>query len=204
MMKSVVRPVAVLGIASIFATMSASGAHAEDAPSTEELLQKCDGADYCEFTPTSNEPFLSKSEQVSPMSPNCNQSIVDLQADWSQTKGSSDSVGGSVTASSGVMGLFEASIEINYNHTWTTTDTKGGRLTVHIGPNELGYVTRATPMSRVTGTYELHFGDRLDGHYYWFTPPVTVEGPDPARVADEVVQGHTRPMSPEETALYCS
>lgn len=205
MIKSAMRLLAIVGIASLFSVVFTTGAYAEDVPpTTEQLLEKCDGADYCEFTPTSNEPFLSPAEQVSPMSPNCNNSIVDLQADWSQTKGSSDSVGGSVTASSGVMGLFEASIEIRYDHAWTNTDSKGGRLTIHIAPGELGFVTRATPMSRVTGTYELHFGDRLAGHYFWFTPPVTVEGPDPARVADEVVQGRTRAMTPEENALYCS
>jgi hypothetical protein len=194
MMKSATRLLATVALTSLVSIGLVSTAHADDAPTTEELLEKCDGADFCEFTPTSNEPFLTDSERVSPMSPNCNTSIVDLQANWSQTKGSSDSVGGSVTASSGVMGLFEASIEVNYNHTWTNTDTKGGMLTIHIAPGELGYVTRSTPMSRVKGTYELHF---------WFTPEVTVEGPDPARIADEVVQGHTRTMTDSERDLYC-
>lgn len=203
MKKPALRLLTTVALSSVFSIGLVSTAHADEAPSTDELLSKCDGADFCEFTPTSSEPFLTDSERVSPMSPNCNTSVVDLAANWSKTTGSSDSVGGSVTASSGVMGLFEASIEVNYNHTWTNTDTKGGLLTIHIAPGELGYVTRATPMTRVKGTYELHFADKLDGHYYWFTPEVTVEGPDPDRIADEVVQGHTRTMTAEEHDLYC-
>lgn len=203
-MKSATRLLATVGLASMISVGLVSTAQAEDGPTTDELLQQCDGADYCEFTPTSKEQFLTPAEQVSPMSPNCNNSIVDLAANWTQTKGTSDSLGGSVTATVGVFDLFEASLEVNYNHTWTNTDTKGGILTIHIAPGELGYVTRTTPMTRVTGTYELHFGDRYEGHYYWYTAPITVEGPDPARVADEIVQGHTRPMTPEERARFCT
>lgn len=181
-----------------------SAAQAADTPTTEELLALCATADYCKFTPTSNEPFVSDPEQVSPVAPNCDPYIVDLWSNWSQTKGSSDSVGGSVTASASAFGVFTTAFEINYSHEWTSSNTTGNSLTLHVPQGNIGYVTRAAAMNRVTGTYELHFGDRFHGHYYWYTAPVTIEGPDTTRPSSEVVQPHNRPMTDSERAQFCS
>jgi len=187
----------------LLALLPAASASAEETPTTEQLLAECETADYCEFTPTSNELYVTEPEQVSPLSPNCDPSVVDFQANWSQTKGSTDSIGGSVTAKTGVMGLFEASFEANYSHAWTATSTTGGFLTLHVPEGNIGYITKATAMNRVTGTYEIHFGDRFYGHYYWYTAPVTIDGPDTTRPSSEVIQGHNQLMSDTERAQFC-
>ncbi|WP_256041454.1 hypothetical protein [Cryobacterium sp. SO1] len=196
-----------IGAASIggllLALVPATGAMAEDTPTTEELLAQCESADFCEFTPTSNELYVTEAEQVSPLSPNCDPDVVDFQANWSQTKGTTDSVGGSVTASAKVMEVFEVSVEANYSHAWTSTSTTGGFLTLHVPEGNIGYITKATAMNRVTGTYELHFSDRYYGHYYWYTAPVTIEGPDTTRPSSEVIQGHNKVMSADERAQFC-
>ena len=180
-----------------------SAAQAADTPTTEELLALCATADYREFTPTSNEPFVNDPEQVSPVAPNCDLYIVDLWSNWSQTKGSSDSVGGSVTGSASAFDLFMTAFEIDYSHEWTSTKTFGSALTLHVPPGNIGYVTRAAAMNRVTGYYELHFANRSYGHYYWYTAPMTLEGLDITRPSSEVVQPHNRPMTDSERTQFC-
>ncbi|MGX9899498.1 hypothetical protein ACW0JT_05660 [Arthrobacter sp. SA17] len=184
--------------------LPATAAMAADGPTTEELLALCEEADHCEFVPVSSERYTTEQKPVSPLSPNCGPGIVDLQSNWTETTGSSDTVGGSITAKSGVLfGLFEASVEANYNHQWTRSDTKGGFVTVHVAPFSIGYVTKSTAMERVTGYYKMNFGERKWGHYYWNTANVTIEGPDKNGIASELVQGHTPAMTSEERALHC-
>ena len=184
--------------------LPATAAMAAEGPTTEELLAACEGADHCEFVPDSSERYTTDLKLVSPMSPNCGPGVVDLQSNWSETTGSSDTVGGAITVKSGVLfGLFEASVEANYNHQWSRSDSRGGFVTVHVPALSIGYVTKSTAMERVKGHYKMNFGERRWDHYYWTTSTVTVEGPDKNGIGNEIVQGHTRPMTNEERALYC-
>ncbi|WP_247041476.1 hypothetical protein [Arthrobacter rhizosphaerae] len=184
--------------------LPATAAMAAEGPTTEELLAACEGADHCEFVPVSSERYTTDVKLVSPMSPNCGPGVVDLQSNWTETTGSSDTVGGSITAKSGVLfGLFEASIEANYNHQWSRSDSKGGFVMVHVPALSIGYVTKSTAMERVKGYYKMNFSERRWDHYYWTTSTVTVEGPDKNGIGNEIVQGHTRPMTNEELALHC-
>lgn len=181
-----------------------SAAQAADTPTTEELLALCATADYCKFTPTSNEPFVSDQEVVSTPVANCDRRPVDAWINWSQTKTNSDSVGGSITGSADILEIYKVAIEVNYNHTWTTSQTSGSAVTVHIPQGNIGYVTKATAMSRVTGTWELHFANRFYGHYYWYTAPVTIEGPDTTQPNSGIVLPHNGPMTDSQRTLYCA
>jgi hypothetical protein len=183
--------------------LPAAGAMAADGPSTQELLAACEGADHCEFVPVSSEKYTASQKLVSPMSPNCGPGVVDLQSNWTETTGSSDTVGGSITAKSGVFGLFEASVEANYNHQWNRSNSTGGFVMVHVPAQSIGYVTKSTAMERVNGYYKMNFGERRWDHYSWTTSGVSVDGPDKNGIGNEIVQGHTRPMTSGERTQYC-
>ena len=187
----------------LLSVMPMSAAQAADTPTTEELLAQCAMADYCQFTPTNNEQFLSDPEMAAPRVPNCYPGVVDSWTSWSNTKSTSDSVGGSVTGSVDIFEVYKAAFAVTYNHEWTSSQTTGSALTLHVPQGNIGYVTTATVMSRVTGTWELHFANRFYGHYYWYTAPVSVEGPDSALQNSGVILPYNRPMTDSERITNC-
>jgi uncharacterized membrane protein len=56
---------------------------------------------------------------------------------------------------------------------------------VDVRPGEKGWVERAPKMQKVTGQYEMHFGDPYYGHYIWYLD-FTADGPMPGSTGDIV------------------
>lgn len=156
--------------------LAAPQASADSVPSTADLLAACSWADYCQFHPQSYWTYIGPAHQVGPTVFNCG-SVTDSQTiNWSDTTGSSNSVGVSVSGSVKFAEVFEAEIQASYGHTWTTSHTDGGSDTVNVPPFHNGWITRGTAKQEATGWYELHFGSRYYGHYIWYIHDYTESG----------------------------
>jgi hypothetical protein len=182
--------------------MMAPGASAEDGPTARELLDKCDnGTDVCLFHPDAA-PTVSMGEahQVGDSAFNCTGDIQRSTVGWSDTTGESNSLGVSLSAEYGFAEVFKMTIETSYQHTWESSHTESEQTNIDVRPGEVGWVTREAQMQRVTGTYELHFGDPFYGHYYWYVP-FDATGPLPD--APSTKTQHTRAMTDDERAQHC-
>ncbi|MFJ7063053.1 hypothetical protein ACIQVA_36220 [Streptomyces microflavus] len=179
-------------------------AQADDArPSDAELLAKCDnGTKKCVFHPGgSMTEFRGPRRQVGSDYPNCTSLPQRSSRSWSETTESSNSVGLSMTVTVGYEGLFNsfsASITTSFEHTWRTAHTESSSTFVEVRPGEVGWLTRAPDMQKVSGTYELIFKDRFHGKRYWYVP-FKAEGP----VGTSSMAQRTRPMTEEEKAAWC-
>ncbi|MFJ8074573.1 hypothetical protein ACIQ7Q_11735 [Streptomyces sp. NPDC096176] len=153
-------------------------AAAEDQPTAEQIMADCgSGEGKCTFnSPKVGEAYLGKARQVSDLLYNCTTSPASQSMSWADTVGSSHSVGGSVTVGGGIEGIITASVTATYNYTWQSSHTETSNFTVTVRPGEVGWISRAQVMQRITGTWQTHYEDRKWDHYYWFVPDV-VTGP---------------------------
>lgn len=185
-----------------FAPTAAMANTQEEKPTPRELLDKCDnGTDVCLFHPSgAPEIFKGASHQVGDSAYNCTEDPQRSGIGWSDTTGESNSFGVSLSAEYGFSEVFKVSIETSYGHTWSSSHTESQTTYIDVRPGEVGWVTRAPQMQRVSGQYEMHFGDRYYGHYYWYLP-FTATGPVPD--ASSTITQHTRPMTDQERSEHC-
>ncbi|MEU9499043.1 hypothetical protein [Streptomyces sp. NPDC048196] len=159
-------------------TAMAAPAVAADDPTREQLMADCaSGEGKCSF----NEPVLGKAylgdfHQVSDSLYNCSTSDATQSMGWSDTVGSTDSAGVSVTAGGKIAGLIDLSVTATYSHTWSSSHTENSSLSMTVKPGEVGWISRAQVMQTVSGTWQTHYDSPKWGHYYWFVPD-TVTGP---------------------------
>ncbi|MFE2227712.1 hypothetical protein [Streptomyces kronopolitis] len=156
----------------------AGPAVADDGPSREQLKADCaSGAGKCSFNePVLGKAFLGDFRQVSNSLYNCSTSDATQSMGWSDTVGSTDSAGVSVTAGGNIAGLIDLSVTATYNHTWSSSHTENSSLNMTVKPGEVGWISRAQVMQTVSGTWQTHYDDPKWGHYYWFVPD-KVTGP---------------------------
>jgi hypothetical protein len=185
----------VRSLMAVLAAVSAVGvflagagvAQADSSPTSLELLQKCNnGTDVCVFHPNRGPQLYSGNpHQIGTTLFNCGPGSATKSVSWSDSTGESNSVGVSFIIANegdiaGAFAAFKSELEISYGHRWGSTDTTTRTTNVTVSAGQKGWLVRQTPMQRVTGTYELHFGYRFYGHYYWYIP-FTVTGPAPGR-----------------------
>ncbi|MBM4795765.1 hypothetical protein HXP44_27840 [Streptomyces sioyaensis] len=162
----------------LVATMAVPAAAADDGPAREQLIADCASGDgKCSF----NEPKLGKAylgdfRQVSNSLYNCSTSNATQSMGWSDTVGSTDSAGVSVTAGGKIAGLIDLSVTATYNHTWSSSHTEDSSLNMTVKPGEVGWISRAQVMQTVSGTWQTHYDSPKWGHYFWFVPD-KVTGP---------------------------
>ncbi|MTE18988.1 hypothetical protein F0L17_07550 [Streptomyces sp. TRM43335] len=186
------------------AVLAPTTAHADHdgKPTIRELLDKCDnGSDVCLFHPDGPpQTFMGEPHQVGGKVYNCTQDVQRASVGWSDTVGESNSVGVSLSAEYGFAEVFKTSIEVSYNHTWSSSHTDSETTWIEVRPGEVGWVTREAEMQRVGGRYELHFPDRYYGHYYWYAP---FEAVGPVPDGNDTKTQHTRAMTDREKAEHC-
>ncbi len=170
----------VLAATALGTIAAAVPAVAEDQPTAQQIVADCaSGEGKCSFnSPQIGEAYLGKPRQVSELLYNCTASPASQSMSWADTVGSSHSVGGSITAGGGIEGIITASVTATYNYTWQSSHTETSSFTVTVRPGEVGWISRAQVMQRITGTWQTHYDDRKWGHYYWFVPDV-ITGPAP-------------------------
>lgn len=198
-----VSTVAALGVG----LSTASPAQAEATPTSIELLQKCNnGTDYCVFHPNGGpQIYAGGTHQIGTTLFNCGPGSATKRVAWSDTTGETNSIGISFINAQeggilGAVGAFKSEFEITYGHKWGSSNTTTRTTDVRVDAGQKAWLTRATPMQKITGTYELHFGYRFYGHYYWYVP-FTIDGPAPNQ--PDVVAQHSTPMTSGEKA-QCS
>jgi len=189
----------VAALAMTAAIGTATLARADDTPTSLELLQQCNnGTDVCEFHPGAGpEIYASDLHQVGKTIFNCGPGAATQSVAWRDETGETNSIGVSSITSYKFMDVFKAEIEISYGHKWGTSEATTRTTDVKVDAGQKGWLMRATPMQRVSGQYELHFGSRFYGHYYWYVP-FTMTGPAPEASNVEVVSQNSATMSDDE------
>ncbi|MFF4845461.1 hypothetical protein [Streptomyces collinus] len=188
--------------------MATPPAHAADpAPTPAELLAKCNnGTDKCIFHPSGPmRNVAGETHQVGDSDYNCTRLSQRSGIGWSDTVEESNSLGLATTAGVGTGSegpgwkvSLSFSVTISYEHQWRHATTTSATTFVDVRPNSVGWVTRTPDLQKVKGTYELIFGKRFRGHYYWYVPFEATSPLDTSTVAQ-----HTRPMTKDERAKHC-
>jgi hypothetical protein len=187
-------------LAAILVAGLATPAAADTGATSLELLQRCDSADYCVFhVGGAAQVYWSTTEMVG-QTANCTHTAQTASIAWTKSTFSTNSVGGSWKFIAGATKAFMAGFKVTYQHDWTDTKTDSDTTTLTIPAGYLGTVSHARQMERVTGTYELHFGKRFYGHYFWYVP-FTMNSPK-GDGKDDVTTKSTR-MTPQEHSAFC-
>lgn len=197
--KRLVRVVAATAVLVVGASIAgAPAAFAADEPSDAQLLKDCNWADYCQFHPQKYTTYIGPAHQVGPIVYNCGHLANSQTISWSDTTGSSNSVGVAVTASYKFSEVFEVSVQASYEHTWSTSHTDSQSDTVNVPPKYAGWLVRGTAKQKATGWYELHFGKPYYGHYVWYVRDYTESGFDTDKPDAGYVTFHDRTMTSSE------
>ncbi|MGW1197537.1 hypothetical protein ACWD4B_17125 [Streptomyces sp. NPDC002536] len=161
-------------------TAMALPAAADSNPTRKELIADCaSGLGKCSFNdPVLGKAYLGDFRQVSDSLYNCSTSPATQSMTWSDTVGSTDSVGVSVTAGGKIADIINLSVTANYSHTWSSSHSETSSLNMTVQPGEVGWISRAQVMQTVSGTWQTHYDNPKWGHYYWYVPD-TVTGPAP-------------------------
>jgi hypothetical protein len=134
--------------------------------------------DSCYFHVVNHYAQLGSYRQVSAPVNQCNESGGGtFSINWSTTQTSTYSYSKGYTVSV-VKGLTEDGITLGLRDTkvvtttWTTSSSAstGGSVTVSIPAHHKGWITWAPRLEVANGWFEVHYGKRIDGHYFWYYP----------------------------------
>ncbi|MFF8831926.1 hypothetical protein [Streptomyces sp. NPDC015131] len=197
------RALAAAALACGVTVTGALPAAAADEPSRPELMADCaSGLGKCTFNePKLGEAYLGAFHQVSDSLYNCSSSDASQGMTWTDTVGSTDSAGVSVTAGGKIAGIVDLSVTATYSHSWTSSHAESSSLDMTVKPGEVGWIARAQVMQKVSGTWQTHYDDPKWGHYYWFFPD-TITGPAKSGTdgKSNAVVVRSRPMTAAEKA----
>ncbi|MFB7175374.1 hypothetical protein ACFCYM_31810 [Streptomyces sp. NPDC056254] len=181
-------------------------ASAADEPTRPLLMADCvSGVGKCTFNePQFGPAYLGEFRQVSNSLFNCSSSDSTQTMTWDDTVGSTDSAGVSVTAGGNIAGIVDLSVTASYSHSWSSTHSESSSLSMTVKPGEVGWISRAQVMQKVSGTWQTHYDIPKWGHYYWFFKD-TITGPAKNGVdgLNNAVVVKTRKMTAAE-ARSCS
>ncbi|MEU6350225.1 hypothetical protein ABZ896_12940 [Streptomyces sp. NPDC047072] len=160
---------AVAALALGASLMAVPQASAADSPTTKQLLDACGKTtDLCEFHATSYWTYTGPTHQVGSTAFNCASQTNQHRIDWSDTTGSTNTFGISISASYKWFEVFTVEVEASYSHSWQASHTDTESNTVNVPPGYKGWLERGTAKQQAKGWYELHFGKRYYGHYIWY------------------------------------
>jgi hypothetical protein len=131
----------------------------------------------CEFHPTNQVRINSPLHKVG--EPFRNSTIAEQRyvVKVTDTVGSSDSLGGEITASGTIAKIVKLAVTVNYEHEWTEEHTFEEELDLICPPRTLCWVNVVTPLLRTTGEFVL-----MVGNTKWVMPGIYVDTPDTDRV----------------------
>ncbi|GAA0391984.1 hypothetical protein [Streptomyces luteireticuli] len=174
--------------------------------SVRQIMADCaSGAGKCTFNdPKFGTAYLGNYKRVSDELHNCTGSDATQTMSWSDTVGSSDTAGVTISVGGKIEGILDVSVQANYSHTWSSSHTESSSLGMTVKPGEVGWISRAQVMRNVSGTWQTHYDDPKAGHYYWYVDD-TVTGPAPNGTdgVHNAVVVKTRPMTSAEKSA-CS
>ncbi|QUQ63731.1 hypothetical protein [Kutzneria sp. CA-103260] len=163
-----------LGVIAGLATMTAVGlaapASAADQPTTQQLLDQCaqHRTDSCVFHPSGSMVVYTGSRRFVGGATNCTNAPVTRTFKFEHAETTTNSFGVSISAEAPLGKIFTAGVESSYHREWSFTDTRGDEVQATVNPHTAVRAYAAPSKAKVKGTYELHFGSRYYGHYYWY------------------------------------
>ena len=176
-------------------------ARADETPTSMELMDKCNnGTDLCEFHISGAARDYYGPSTVAGQTANCTDKDQSAGVVWEKTTTSTNSIGVSLKVSWGPTDAFETGFKIAYQHEWTSSTTDRDTTTMTIPSGQMGRVYVAREMEDVSGQYEMHFGSRFYGHYYWYLP-MTVTSPKSG--GQDSVITKSEPMTDQDRSSYC-
>ena len=162
-----------------------------NAAAIDVLQRMCNtGRATCEFKATSQEKRLGPAKQMGSKTGNVVLDMLNKSITVSDSWGSSDSLGGSVSLTIPI-GPVQVALQATYEHTWTKTHTFEDTVEVPIRVNHWGWVEQRAPYVRHIGTFVVKFNNVT-----WQINNVAIDSPDTTREA--VTLARTEPMTPEE------
>ncbi|MDQ1290048.1 MAG: hypothetical protein QG622_3614 [Actinomycetota bacterium] len=180
----------------------ASIASAEEVPTSKELMEKCGkDTDFCEFHISGPARAYLQTAGLAAQTANCTGSTQDASLTWEKSTSSSNSFGWSLKVMAGAAKAFQLGFKVAYQHEWTDTLTDRDTTKMTIPGGHMGRVFHAREMEEVSGKYEMHFGSRYYGHYYWYLP-MTVNSPKGG--GNDKVTTKSEPMTEQERAQFCA
>ncbi|MGW6445226.1 hypothetical protein [Lentzea sp. NPDC055074] len=157
-----------MAVAAMFTALPAANATHAGQPTTQELMYRCAGADYCQFKPYGAMEIFNGSRQLAGSGTNCTSSLMTRVINYSATTGTKNTFGVEISGGVELGKIFEASIKANYSREWSFSETKTDEVRQEIKPRKKVNIFASKQKSRVNGTWEIHFGSRYYGHYYWY------------------------------------
>lgn len=151
---------------------------AQGGPTIRELLDKCkNGADYCTFHPSGSPNVYRGDYRLAGGATNCSWDKITRWVEWSASEHTTNSIGVEMSAEGGIGEVFKVSFKASYGREWGWSSTKTDKVQAEVSPRRAINVFSAPMKQTVRGTYELHFGYKYYGHYYWYVRNVEVTGP---------------------------
>ncbi|PXY32803.1 hypothetical protein BAY60_07870 [Prauserella muralis] len=182
------------GAAAIVGALAMPGvASAADEPTVRQLLEECEQGrtDVCEFHPSGSPEVYRGSYELAGGAQNCSEGTSTRVIRWESSQTTTNSVGVTISAGVTLGEVFEAGYEASFSQEWSWTTTKADEIRHELGPHQAVDIFAAPMRERVTGTYEMHFGDPYYGHYYWYVHDVVVDGPASQPAWDVKVESTT-------------
>ncbi|MFJ8959802.1 hypothetical protein ACIRG5_10460 [Lentzea sp. NPDC102401] len=157
-----------LAVVGFFVTVPAANATHAGSPTSQQLLGKCGSADYCQFKPSGAIAVFNESYKLAGSSTNCTNFNQTRVIRYESTTGATDSWGIEIAAKAELKKIFEVSVKVSYSHTWSWSDTTANEIRQDVGAYAKVNIYLAKQKSKVSGTWEIHFGSTYYGHYYWY------------------------------------
>jgi hypothetical protein len=202
MRKTARRGVIALAAGTVLAgvcTFTAFADH-EGARSVEQILKDCNTAtDFCEFRiKDSKDGVAGEPQAVTESLSNCTQSDVTKSHKVAHTVGTTTNTGLEVGVQAGYETVFQASVKATLNFEWSQSSTVEDQITMTVKAGNVGAMVFRPALRQVVGDYEVHYGSRQQGHFFWFANNVTWTGPSETKKGNySVVE---RPMTEAELA----
>ena len=186
----------------VVVTLSTVASADDTPPTTMELLEQCNnGTDLCEFHVSGTPRAYMAPQEIVAYRPNCTATDQVSSVGVTHTTSSSNSLGVSMSVGGSLEGAevaLSTSIKVSYGHEWTSSYTQTTTKQITVPGGNLGVIYAAQQMEEINGQYEMHFGSRFHGHYYWYLP-MTLQEPVPGDNGAGITDDHHQ-MTDEERA----
>jgi hypothetical protein len=154
----------------------------------------------CAFTPTDWKPLVAPARLAGDPVGNCDEHAVESEYEFGRKEGESTSVGIEVAAGFETDFIFEkvtVEVTLKAEHEWTKEFTFKQKLSLHVAPGDISWVSATAPIIRDWGDFKLTLGNTE-----WNLRDVYVDTPDPKRKA-QFTPDH-RAMTPAEYKARCA
>lgn len=173
----------------------AAPASADDQPTTRQLLEQCDQrkTDSCVFHPEGSPVVYTGTYKLAGSATNCTNDKMTRVIRWESSTSTTNSFGVTINAGAQLGKIFQAGVEASFQTQWSWSDTQADETQQEVSPHTAVQVMVAPMKTKIKGTYELHFGKRYYGHYYWY-----VNG-----TIDGQTKGHAWDVKPKSVNPSC-